>query len=105
MWNENDKVLKVLNFELKSIKYPTLCPECNDEGIHVYFHRFNKNDEYGAGWVWCSKCKSYAHVRYKIPSWWKNLESINEDLLEDSPAYLDSLSDKIDKLFEQTENE
>ncbi len=64
-----------------------------------------KNDEYGAGWVWCSKCKSYVHVRYKIPSWWKNLESINEDLLEDSPEYLDGLSNKIDNLFEQSENE
>ncbi len=99
MWNENDNILNVLNKNNYDNKFPMICPNCGEAGIHIYYHRFDDSDEYGAGWIWCSKCKSYAHVRCQIPSWWKNLEMVDEELLESTPDYLEGFSEDIDNHF------
>ncbi|MCR4609789.1 MAG: hypothetical protein K5750_08885 [Eubacterium sp.] len=103
MWNENDIVLSALNKKDTGDRYPMICPNCGETGIHVYYHRFDDDDKYGAGWIWCSKCRSYAHVRCQIPSWWKNLEIIDEELLESTPDYLEGFSEDIDNLYKTHE--
>ena len=102
MWKENDEVLRVLDGDVQENIFPLICPECGKEAVHIYFHRFDEDDEYGAGWVWCSECKSYAHMRYQIPKWWRNLEILDEDLLEDSPEYLERFRERIDELYESS---
>lgn len=99
MWKENDELLRILDNDTRGKEHPLTCPACNEGAVHIYFHRFDENDEYGAGWVWCSKCESYVHMRYQIPSWWKNLDKIDEDMLEDSPEYLNGFDQDIDKLW------
>lgn len=102
MWKENDKIINLLNEStLLSSPYPQKCPECNKESVHVYLHRFDEQDEIGAAWIWCSECHSYSHVRYKIPSVWKNCNSIDEEQLDSIPEYLDQHSKNIDQHVNQ----
>lgn len=99
MWDDNDVMMKLLdNRQLTAYSYPRVCPACQQQNAHVYFHRFN-GKQLGSGWAWCSNCGSYSHARYIIPEWWKNSHLIDPNLLSASPEYLDDMKDIIDQHF------
>lgn len=97
MWNENDTMLNIMNEnKIFTEKYPLVCPVCNTSSTHLYLHRFEPDDSMGAAWVWCSQCKSYVHTQFRIPSSWINLSTLDEDMLESTPDYLEQFADRID---------
>ena len=97
MWKDDERLLELFNHVDEKGTFPCMCPSCNKKGGHVFLYRFDEEDSVGSGWAWCSLCKGYSHVTYKIPGWWENMESIDEDRLETEPDYLDSISTEIDK--------
>ena len=92
MWKDNnDKIMDILNnIETQNREcFPVLCPICGKKDGHLYFHRNSEGDERGSMWAWCSTCYHFAHVLYRLPKWWKNLEEINFENLTSYPNYLD----------------
>lgn len=97
MWQNNDKIMNLLEVaDKKKFRVPFKCPVCGDESAHVFFYKFDAEDTAGPAWSWCSRCNSYSHVRYRIPEWWKNLCSLDEDELCSTPEYLEKNKTIID---------
>lgn len=98
MWKDDDKrIMNILdNIEAKENKqFPVTCPICGKKEGHLYFHRY-ENEIAGGMWVWCSACKHSAHSRFRLPDWWKNLETIDWKELASHPDYLEKHKDGID---------
>jgi hypothetical protein len=101
MWkDDNDKINEVL-FKLNEAKFPAKCPICGENDYHMYMVRFSENDKHGSSWVWCSNCKNYSHYQYLIPENWKNMQSIDLDLLEEEPSYLETQKNEIDEYINE----
>lgn len=102
MWKSNDDIIELLEHsdeKEKDISYS--CPVCNKKTAHIFFHRFEEDDIAGPAWGWCSSCKSYVHVRYMIPQWWTNFQEIDEELLCNTPDYLETIKESIDKHMDE----
>lgn len=100
MWKDtNDRIMEILdNVETKrNEQFPISCPICRETGGHVYFHRFEINDDKGGVWVWCSNCHYFVHAMVKVPSWWKNLEYMSLKDLSYYPSCLDENKNSVDK--------
>lgn len=97
MWKDDDKIMNMLdNIEVKENKqFPVLCPICGKKEGHLYFHRY-ENEIAGGMWTWCSACKHSTHSRFRLPDWWKNLETIDCQKLASLPDYLEKNKDDID---------
>ncbi|MDE5907128.1 MAG: hypothetical protein K2H52_00020 [Lachnospiraceae bacterium] len=91
MWKDDDRIMNILDsVEIKEKKqFPVICPICGKREGHLYFHKYNSNENAGGMWTWCSACKHSAHARFKLPEWWKNLEIINFHELVSCPDYLE----------------
>ena len=98
MWyEENDNILKILNCIVTSKEaFPVICPICGKKECHIYMHRHGDGQR-GGLWIWCSSCRYTSHSSYRIPSWWKNLERIDESKLVSLPDYLEENKINIDK--------
>lgn len=96
MWEESDKMLKSFDVKMLGKVYPDYCPCCGSSGKHVYFHRFDEDDQDGGVWMWCSKCHSYSHAHAVIPASWENPPFVNEDKLDGSVDYLEMNKELID---------
>lgn len=96
MWEDsNDMILDLLDYlSNDSVVFPLRCPICGSNDGHVFM--FKEKDDLGSCWVWCSKCKNYSHVRYKIPKWWQNFDKISVDDLEGKPLILEQNKNIID---------
>lgn len=96
MWKDNDKIIKVYGKANEGkIKFPCLCPICQNTSAHVYIHRHNE-DHCGI-WTWCSTCKASAHMSGRTPIWWVNPDFVDSSKLCSDPMYLNSISNKIDE--------
>lgn len=97
MWNDSKEILKSFDINMLEKRYPDVCPVCGSSEKHVYFHKFDDDDNDGAVWIWCSKCHSYTHAHAEVPSKWKNPDFVDDDNLDDSAEYLESLKELIDE--------
>ncbi|MCR4557105.1 MAG: hypothetical protein K5779_04700 [Saccharofermentans sp.] len=97
MWEDSKEMLKSFDLNMLEKTYPNICPICGVEEKHVFFYRFDDEDNDGGVWMWCSKCHSYTHAHVVIPSNWKNPDFISEEVLDDSVDYLETNKDKIDE--------
>ena len=96
-WNdENDKIMEIIDAlgKQKDV-FPIKCPICGKTAGHIYMHRHD--EEHGGIWVWCSHCRSYAHMSGTIPSSWKNAPFIDEECLSADPIVLDKNAASIDE--------
>lgn len=94
MWSdERDEIMKLL--EDTQEKFPRKCPCCDKKSGHIFFYR-HRDENYGSAWAWCSECQEFSHSRFQIPSWWKNMESINLEDLHGCPDNLDNIHESID---------
>lgn len=77
-----------------SPRMPMNCAICRTAAVHIYFHDHRR----GAGgvWVWCSACGTYLHGSTVVPTWWRNLEGVDEKKLTASPEYLEGWAHTID---------
>ena len=92
MWKDDDiRIMNILDSaEMNEKKqFPVFCPICGKREGHLYFHKYNDNENAGGMWTWCSACKHSAHTRFKLPERWKNLEKINFQELSSHPDYLE----------------
>ena len=92
MWkDDNDKIMDLLyDIQTQNIKsFPAICPICGEKQAHLYFYRYAENTNKGGGWVWCSKCKHYAHFLIKIPEYWENFSKIKFEKLAAYPDYIE----------------
>ena len=96
MWEDAREMIKSFNLCMLDKNYPDICPKCGSTEKHVYFQRYDEEDNDGGVWMWCSKCHSYTHAHVIIPPKWKNAPFIDEDMLDDSVDYLELNKDKID---------
>ena len=96
MWNESRKMLNSFSLNMLNRVYPEACPDCGSQEKHVFFYRFDEEDNDGGMWMWCSKCHRYTHARVIIPSLWENPNFIDEEKLDDSMNYLEENKDRID---------
>ena len=103
MWTDSKEILKSFNLNMLEKKYPEVCPVCGSPDKHVYFHKFDDEDTDGAVWIWCSKCHSYTHAHAEVPAIWKNPSFIDDDNLDDSVEYLESLKESIDEWVDNLE--
>ena len=97
MWKDNNKNINKVLFDLTNVVFPAKCPICGAKEYHMYMAKFDKKDNHGSGWVWCSKCNNYSHYQYLIPDNYDNCPSIDDDKLESEPTYLDENKDIIDR--------
>lgn len=97
MWEDSKEMLKSFDLNMLERTYPDVCPVCGTLEKHIFFHRFDEEDKDGGVWMWCSKCRNYTHAHVEIPTMWKNVPLINEDLLDDSVEYLEENKTKIDE--------
>lgn len=97
MWKDSKEMLKSFDLNMLEKNYSDICPKCGSVAKHVYFHKFDEEDNDGGVWMWCSKCYSYTHAHVVIPENWENAEFIDEDMLDDSVDYLKNNKDKIDE--------
>jgi DNA-directed RNA polymerase subunit M/transcription elongation factor TFIIS len=95
-WKDDNLEINKVLFDLPNVSFPAKCPICGEKEYHMYMARFDKNDNHGSGWVWCSKCKNYSHYQYLIPDDYDNCPAINDDNLESEPSYLNDNKDIID---------
>lgn len=94
MWSdERDEIMKLL--EDTQERFPRKCPCCDKKTGHIFFYR-HRDENYGSAWAWCSECQEFSHSRFQIPSWWKNMESINLEDLHGCPDNLDNIHESID---------
>lgn len=98
MWfEENDDIINILTcFFTPKEFFPVICPICGEKDGHIYMHRHGDGQR-GGLWLWCSACRYTSHSSYRIPSWWKNLETIDERKLVSWPDYLEENKMDIDK--------
>ncbi|MCI9354559.1 MAG: hypothetical protein HFE58_07120 [Firmicutes bacterium] len=99
MWkDDNDKIMDLLyDIQTQNIKsFPAICPICGEKQAHLYFYRYAENTNKGGGWVWCSKCKHYAHFLIKIPEYWENFSKIKFEKLAAYPDYIEKEKNNID---------
>lgn len=100
MWlDDDDRIVDILNNIEPSDKecFPVVCPVCGKRQGHLYFHRYKEGNERGGMWVWCSACHHSEHATYRVPKWWKNLESISFEKLAAIPLYLEKNKADIDE--------
>lgn len=100
MWrDDNDKIMDILdNVESADIAhFPVICPICGEKEAHLYFHKYEKEDNKGGMWAWCSACQHSAHTMYRIPKWWENLNIIKFEELTSFPDFLESNKGEIDR--------
>jgi len=91
MWNDdNNEIDNVLLKLTPKTTFPVECPICGKKTCHFYMNRFDEKDDHGSAWIWCSDCRNYSHFQYKIPCWWENCPSIDIDMLESDPDYLET---------------
>lgn len=96
MWNDNDKIMGIFNkANGGGTQFPCQCPVCGNCSAHVYIHRHN--DARCGIWTWCKECGASSHMSGITPSWWVNPDFVDADQLCSDPAYLDEMSDRIDK--------
>ena len=48
-------------------------------------------------WTWCSACCHSAHVTFRLPEWWENLEQIDFEKISSYPDYLEENKRDIDE--------
>lgn len=85
MWKDNDdRMVKMLD-EIGKESYPQKCPICEAQDAHLFMYKPSTDAKVGSSWVWCSACKQYAHMTYRIPQWWENYSRIDPDELCASP--------------------
>ncbi|MDE5983734.1 MAG: ribosomal protein S18-alanine N-acetyltransferase [Eubacterium sp.] len=102
-WSDNNKLFDlydgIIGRDLK--KFPCICPLCNRESVHFYFHRFKNIDNKSGLWIWCSECKSYIHSFGQVPDWWNNCNEIEFSSLTSEPNYLEINKSVVDKWIEK----
>lgn len=102
MWNDSDnRIMKLYDgITEKKADYPEICPVCGKKSGHVYLHIHDmRNSTKGGIWLWCSECRSFAHMSGRAPVWWSNPDFIDFNLLVAEPEYLDKNSEKLDAWF------
>lgn len=100
MWkDDDDRIMNILdNIEKKDKeRFPIICPICGKREGHLYFHRNRTDDVRGGMWTWCSACCHSAHVTFRLPEWWENLEQIDFEKISSYPDYLEENKRDIDE--------
>lgn len=97
MWkDDNDKIMELYDGLLsRNMEFPSVCPVCGEKEGHVHVHAYD--ELHGGIWMWCSACRSYAHMSGIIPTWWKNSVITTEDDLISEPTYLEEKKEDIDR--------
>lgn len=98
-WNNDNNIYKSYisstNNDVKNFSF--ICSVCGRKDLHIFFHRWRKNDLKGSGWIWFSYCKSFDHGRFTLPNHWENFEKINPENLKYEPNYLEEIKNCIDE--------
>lgn len=100
MWKDgNNDFDKYLN-SILSGNSPTEIKCCDKPEIHFFFYKHKKSR--GSAWVWCSKCKSFAHYDgVLLPNDYKNCNDISLSELSAVPIKLEEKKEQID-IFNQS---
>ncbi|MFV0556275.1 MAG: hypothetical protein ACK5LM_04115 [Lactovum sp.] len=100
IWNNNNNKMygvyaKYMKGEIKS--FPTECPICCRQEVHIFFYKWNVDDNKSSGWIWCSFCKNFEHGRFLNLNNGENLSEIDSQKLVYEPDYLERNKKIIDK--------
>lgn len=105
MWNDaNKEILDILEIISNKNSLPLKCPVCGKYEAHVYMYRW-KQEKKGSIWTWCSACKVSAHERLLLPDWWKNSQTIDDNLLGVHPDMLEENKEFVDDYVNRLMNE
>jgi len=80
------------------------CPKCGAAKLRAYFHMFNPGKRTGTVWVWCTRCRTTAHLPRVTPTVglgpdpFARLSLEQFDALESDPA--ESFIDRLDRLVD-----
>ncbi|MBP1967572.1 hypothetical protein [Paenibacillus aceris] len=104
MWKDSADTIEAIFdciMERKAGGVPLICPVCEKEHAHYYFHKWNEKSNSGGMWIWCSNCKSFSHSTVKVPEWWKNCNEIAIEKLNSIPDYLEENKEKVDNFVNE----
>jgi hypothetical protein len=91
-WNE------VYSLSQEGVDLSASCPVCGSRTLHRYFlvgkpgvvvRRGRRYVASGAGWEWCSSCRSYVHFSGLVPEWWSSDLRVESSELTAEPEALE----------------
>jgi hypothetical protein len=80
------------------VDVPGLCPLCDAEALHRYFHLYRREETVvdsehflgrGGLWEWCSACRRYIHYSARVPTWWSSDLTVDPRLLSHAPESIE----------------
>ena len=97
MWIENDSMMDILHSPFyDGVPRSLECPSCGEHHVHVLMHRHDADTSKGTAWIWCDACHGYAHLACKIPIWWENPPFLDEEKLDSTVEYPNSICKEVD---------
>lgn len=98
MWNDgSDKIDEVFDNLVRIPQFPTRCPVCDKNEMHIYMQVHSYKNRRGGLWIWCSHCGIFSHSSLRVPEYWENCDCIEMEKLCAVPEYLDRIKDALDR--------